>query len=222
MDNTHDLLFMKTNGEPFNLSSEFSYYLGCVFGRYGRQLTTVDLRRSLVTFVLEHEKANEELRKSLASLMKHSVRHQENTYCIKNFGERKSAALKFLSESTGKYLGLINDNDENGTKEDDCSIELYPDPGNIVALVAADSTEGSPKIFLAKLLQYKDKGNTAVLGEMELTEGSSKCYHLKPGSCWTENIKALVWPIDTAYVEKGEYYRLRTSLKDIHKSVKTS
>ena len=222
MDNTHDFLFMKTNGEPFNLSSEFSYYLGCVFGRYGRRLTTVDLRRSLVTFVLEHEEANEELRKSLASLMKHSVRHQENTYCIKNFGERKSAALKFLSESTGKYLGFINHNDENGTKEEDCSIELYPDPGNIVALVAADSTERFPKIFLAKLLQYKDKGTTAVLGELELTEGSSKCYRLKPGSCWTESTKALVWPIDTAYVEKGEYYRLRTSLKDIHKSVKTS
>ena len=154
--------------------------------------------------------------------MKHCVRHQENTYCIKNFGERKSAALKFLSGSTGKYLGFINHNDENRAKGEDCSIELYPDPGNIVALVAADSTERFPKIFLAKLLQYKDKGTTAVLGELELTEGSSKCYRLKPGSCWTESTKALVWPIDTAYVEKGEYYRLRTSLKDIHKSVKIS
>ena len=77
-------------------------------------------------------------------------------------------------------------------------------------------------MLLPRLLQHKDKGTTAVLGELELAEGSSKCYRLKPESCWTESTKALAWPIDTAYVEKGENYRLRTSLKDIHKSVESS
>lgn len=222
MENSHDFLFVKNNGQPFNLSSEFSYYLSCVFGRYGRRLTTGDLRHALVTYVLEHPDTNEELRKSLASLMKHSIKHQENTYYLKNYSKLKSPALKFLSENTGKYLGLTDQYSIGGSSEEEPTSEQSPEPGNIVALAAADSTIRSPQIFLAKLLQYKDNGENAVLGEMELAEGSSKCYRLKPGSSWIESTRSIVWPIDVAYIEKGDYYRLRTSPKEIHKFVKQS
>ena len=222
----HPYLFMKMSGDPFSSSAEFSMYLGNAFEKYGsKYITCNDIRKALVTFVLDQQSTTPELKKSLASLMKHGERYQENVYYQRNFSRDKLEALTFLSQHTGKYLGLLNDGDDHATDraedEPNDEKESNPEVGSVVALVSAASTRKSPEIFLGKLLQYTNKRMKAVLGEMELVEGTSRCYRLKPGYSWTENTEALVWPVDVEFREKDQVYVLRSSLRDLHASVKS-
>ena len=221
----HQYLFMKASGDPFLTSSEFSIYLGSAFEKYGsKHITCNDIRKALVTFVLDQQSTTPELKKSLASLMKQGIKYQENVYYQHNFSSDKLEALNFLSKHTGKYLGLSNESEDLATgKEEDEPFdneETNPEVGSIVALVSEASTWKSPEIFLAKLLQYTDKGRKAVLGEMQLVEGTSHFYHLRPGYSWTENVEALVWPVDVEFRNKEQNYMLKTPLRELHCIVK--
>ena len=221
----HQYLFMKASGDPFLTSSEFSIYLGNAFEKYGSErITCNDIRKALVTFVLDQQSTTPELKKSLASLMKHGIKYQENVYYQHNFSRDKLEALNFLSKHTGKYLGLSNESEDHATgKEEDEPFdneETNPEVGSIVALVSEASTWKSPEIFLAKLLQYTDKGRKAVLGEMQLVEGTSHFYRLRPGYSWTENLEALVWPVDVEFRNKEQVYMLKTPLRELHRIVK--
>ena len=103
----HQYLFMKASGDPFLTSSEFSIYLGNAFEKYGsKHITCNDIRKALVTFVLDQQSTTPDLKKSLASLMKHGIKYQENVYYQHNFSCDKLEALNFLAKHTGKYLGL--------------------------------------------------------------------------------------------------------------------
>ena len=218
-------LFMKASGDPFLTSSEFSIYLGNAFEKYGSKcIICNDIRKALVTFVLDQQSTTPELKKSLASLMKHGIKYQENVYYQHNFSYDKLEALNFLSKHTGKYLGLSNESEDHATgKEEDEPLdnkETNPEVRSIVALVTEASTWKSPEIFLAKLLQYTDKGRKAVLGEMQLVEGTSHFYRLRPGYSWTENVEALVWPVNVEFRNKEQVYMLKTPLWELHHIVK--
>lgn len=225
LSRNHPYLFMKASGDPFSTSSEFSVYLGNVFQKYGSQhITCNDIRKALVTFILDQQSTTPGLKKSLASLMKHGVRYQENVYYQRNYSQDKLEALNFLSNHTGKYLGLLNEDEDNATdqEDDDPNAEKQSNPeiGSIVALVSDASTWRSPEIFLAKLMQYTDKGKRVVLAEMQLVEGTTRCYRLRPGYSWKENIETLVWPVDVEFREKEQVYVLKTSLRELHSIVK--
>ena len=133
----HQYLFMKASGDPFLTSSEFSIYLGNAFEKYGSKcITCNDIQKALVTFVLDQQSITPELKKSLASLMKHGIKYQENVYYQHNFSCDKLEALNFLTKHTGKYLGLSNESEDHATgKEEDEPFdnkETNPEVGSIV------------------------------------------------------------------------------------------
>ena len=215
---------MKASGDPFLTLSEFSIYLGNAFEKYGsKRITCNDIQKALVTFVLDQQSTTPELKKSLASLMKHGIKYQENVYYQHNFSCDKLEALNFLSKHTGKYLGLSNESEDHATGREEEPFdnkETNPEVRSIVALVSEASTWKSPEIFLAKLLQYTDKGRKAVLVKMQLVEGTSHFYRLRPGYSWTENVEALVWPVDAEFRNKEQVYMLKTPLRELHHIVK--
>ena len=88
---SHAHFFLNCSGEPFNLncsgepfkdSSSLCKYLGDLFGReVSIRVSTNALRHSIVTYFNTLEDSKDvKMRKSLATLMKHSVKYQQHTY----------------------------------------------------------------------------------------------------------------------------------------------
>ena len=79
---SHSFMFMTATGMAFN-SSTFASYLSVIFEQEVNILAgTTKLRHALVTHVYSLPEAeNLRLRESLAELMRHSLKHQQKTYC---------------------------------------------------------------------------------------------------------------------------------------------
>ena len=79
---SHKYLFSSTSGRSFT-SSSFSNYLAGLFQReVNVRAGTNKMRHAMVTYVMSlPESESLKLRESLASLMRHSLKHQQQTYC---------------------------------------------------------------------------------------------------------------------------------------------
>ncbi|KAL9963358.1 hypothetical protein ACROYT_G026866 [Oculina patagonica] len=166
----HDFFFVNARGDPFTQNS-YSNYISDFFEKYfSLKLTTVDIRKAVVTHFLSLPQCGDfALRESFATLMKHSVRTQKRYYDERPLAEKKSRAIDLLSSMAS--WGLEDDGVEIIEDEDsELNIELLPIPGEFVALVASNSSEESPEVFLAKLLRLSEDKKTAFLAEFSEVE----------------------------------------------------
>ena len=214
----HDFLFVNSRGDPFTHAS-YTNYVSCFFEKYfSMKLTTADLRKAVVNhFLTLPASSDPALRESFATLMKHSVRTQKRFYDERPLAQKKSKALDILSSTVSRSLDedgvlILSDEDEEG------NIEYLPIPGDFVALVASNSTEKCPEVFIGKVLRLSEDHNTAYLAEYSETEPTK--FKLSAGKSYKEAVNALIYPIDLVYLHSNGIYELRTPKIDIHRQVK--
>ena len=137
-------------------------------------------------FLMLPESGDQSLRESFATAMKHSVRTQKRYYDEQPLAQKKSRALDFLASMASQGPGevsveLLNDSDEEG------NVEYLPKRGEFVALVAANSTESAPEVFVAKVVRLSEDQKIAIQAEFsELRPGR---YKLRVGRSYsTENL----------------------------------
>ena len=213
----HDFLFVNSRGDPFTHAS-YTNYVSSLFEKYfSMKLTTVDLRKAVVNHFLTLPGSNDPaLRESFATLMKHSVRTQKRFYDERPLAQKKSKALDMLSSTVSRSLDedgvlILSDEDEEG------NIEYLPIPGDFVALVASNSTEKCPEVFIGKVLRLSEDHKTAYLAEYSETEPAK--FKLNAGKSFKEAVNALIYPIDLVYLHSNGIYELRTPKIDIHRQV---
>ena len=121
-----------------------------------------------------------------------------------------SSALAWGIEAN--EVNILSDEDQEG------HIEYLPNPGELVALVAANATRPKPEVFVARLLRLsKDHKTTYLTDFKELEPGQFK---LNAGKSYKEAAASLIYPINVVYVHSNGVYKLRTPKIDIHNQVK--
>ena len=213
----HDFFFLNSRGDPFTHKS-YSNYVADLFEKYfSLRITTADIRKAVVNHFLSLPQSSDStLRESFATLMKHSVRTQKRYYDERPLAAKKSKAIDLLSSMASRSL------EEDGVEiveveDEHLNLELLPLPGDFVALVAANSSEESPEVFLAKLLRLSEDKKTAFLAEFSEVEPGK--FKLAAGKSYKEALDALVHPVDVVYLHSNGVYQLRTPKIDIHHQV---
>ena len=214
----HDFFFVNPRGDPFTYHS-YNNYISALFDKYfSLKLTTVDLRKAVVNhFLTLPESGDYSLRESFAAVMKHSLRSQKRFYDERPLAEKKRRAIDLLSSAAARGIeanevDVLSDEDEEGY------IEYLPNPGEFVALVAANSTRPNPEVFVARLLRLSEDHKTAYLADFNEVEPGQ--FKLNAGKSYKEAVAALIYPIDVVYVHSNGVYELRTPKGDIHNQVK--
>ncbi len=226
----HDYFFCNRHGDPFASSGTIAKYLGDIFEReVSIRASTTTLRHSIVTYFNSLEDSNDiSIRKSLAFLMKHSVRYQESVYNDQTSDERTKAARQVIREKIAQNVfGDIGDisncsdrqNSPTNTSDSEDDFELLPMAGDICALLDSCSTKDNVEFFLAKIARYTQDKSEVHLIHMERLEDHENLYRLKPGRAWTESLKSIIFPVDCVWNQTSNAYELRTLPKDIFKAV---
>lgn len=223
---SHGFFFLSAYGEAFQSSSSIAKYIGDIFHReVSIRASTTALRHALVTyFSTIDESKDSNVRKSLAVLMRHSIRYQELVYNDQTFDEKTKAGRKLLRDKIaanvfGARDEFISENDESGNDSNDDFVELKPDSGDIVALLDGASTKANVIFFLAKVARLNEDRSEAHLLHLDKMDGADSLYRLRPGKVWTESVGALIFPLDVVYDSSEKGYELRTSAEDIYKCV---
>ena len=121
-----------------------------------------------------------------------------------------SSALAWGIEAN--EVNILSDEDQEGY------IEYFPNPGELVALVAANATWPKPEVFVARLLRLSEDHKTTYLTDFnELEPGQFK---LNVGKSYKEAVASLIYPINVVYVHSNGVYKLRMPKIDIHNQVK--
>lgn len=211
-DKQHSFLFTRQSGDPFHTSQAFSTYLDKAFNEHsgGLTFTTTNLRKSLVNWLMEHEK-DEGIRQSVARLMSHSTRVQRLRYNTMESAQKIRKAADHLSSYTKGWLGLKSTT-KLGTET------FLPFRDQVVAMVADNSTNAKPVILLGKVIGFNMEQNTVSMAEL-VTAGALRHYQMQIGSVWEEQLDRIVHPIDVSYIDGENVYVLRTPEEDIHRLV---
>ena len=213
----HDYFFVNPRGDPFSQAS-YGNYISALFEKYfSLKLTTVDIRKAVVNhFLTLPQSSDYSLRESFATLMKHSVRAQKRYYDERPLAHKKLKALDLLGSVASRSLGE-GSIDVLSDEDDELNIDLLPAEGEFVALVAANSTNSIPEVFVAKVLRLSDDRKIAYLAEFSETEPGK--FKLNAGKSYRESVSALIYPIDIVYLHSNGVYELRTPKLEIHHQV---
>ena len=124
----HDFFFYNRHGNAFDSSSAIAKYLGDIFEReVSIRASTTALRHSIVTYFNSLEESKDtSIRKSLALLMKHSVRYQESVYNDQSNDEKvKPARLVIRKKSAQDVFRDVSDVDsKNSNSSNDEILEM--------------------------------------------------------------------------------------------------
>lgn len=121
------------------------------------------MRHALVEhFCSSPESSDVRLAESLARVCKHSLKTQIHIYDRRTEPERRSQALSYLNRSAVNFI-LDEPPCSPAIDGSDQETEDLPSPGEMCALVPADSSQKSPSVFLAKVLKYTMDGKSARL-----------------------------------------------------------
>ena len=128
----------------------------------------------------------------------------------------KNEAIDLLSSALAwgietNEVNILSDEDQEGY------IKYLPNLGELVALVAANSTRLKPEVFVARLLRLSEDHKTTYLTDFnELEPGQFK---LNAGKSYKEAVASMIYPINVVYVHSNGVYKLRTPKIDIHSQV---
>ena len=214
----HDYFFVNTKGDPFTTSS-YSVYISALFEKhFSMKVSTHDLRKAVLNYFLSLPSAGDyALRESLAAVMKHSVRTQKRFYDERPLAQKKARALDILGDLASRTLNGEQLEAISQESQDGC-IEILPGAGEMVALVAANSTASRPEVFVARVLRLSDDRLTLWLAQFEEIEESK--FKLTPGKTYRESTNSVIYPVDIVYDHCNHVYHLRTSKIEIHNQVR--
>lgn len=219
--NSHDYFLVNHHGNPFTVPC-FNKYIGNIFEKHCNfRLGINDIRSSLVTFFLTlPESQDNQMAESMATVMKHSVRSQRRFYDQRSTEVKKAPALRFLAHTATS--AIFEDNaiiaNESDTKVDDEGYSnINPISGDFVALVANNSTNSSPQIFIGRIIRYSKDRKDVLLAHME--EVSENLFKLVIGKSYFESTDSLIFPIDIVYKASDRVYELRSDKSDLHNEV---
>lgn len=230
----HKFFFVNKNGEAFLSSAAFSKYISDLFDREtGIRASTNKMRHAICThFMSLPESQNQKLRESLAALMKHSVRHQQDTYNDQRRNERVQMSRSFmrkqlvetdLFEMEENEMRVCQDSKNSLASEEPNSEALLPQIGELVALLDPASTgPDNAFIFIAKVLRYTPDKDRVYLQELEKLNDACDLYRAKCSSTWWENVQTLCYPIDIVYISSEKAYQLRSTAKQIYHDIKSN
>lgn len=230
----HKYFFVNKIGDAFLSSAAFSKYISDLFDReIGIRASTNKMRHAICThFMSLPESQNQKLRESLAALLKHSVRHQQDTYNDQRRHERvqmsrsfmrKQLVEKDLFEIEGNEMCVVQDSKNSLASQESNSEDLLPQIGELVALLDPASTgPDNAFIFIAKVLRYTPDKDRVYLQELEKLNDSCDLYRAKCSSTWWENVQTLCYPIDIVYISCEKAYQLRTTAKQIYHDIKSN
>ena len=218
MGKTHDYFFVNQKGSPFTEAS-YSNYISTLFDKhFSVKLTTNDLRKCVIDYFLSLPQSGDySLRESLAAVMKHSVRTQKRHYDERPLAEKKARAIDFLGGMASRAMEseeieILSDEDDDGY------LETLPSNGELVALVASNSTLSNPEVFVAKVLKFSQDRKTVFLAHF--TEVEPCKFKLEAGKSYRESAKSIIYPVDIEYHYSSGIYELRTPKLDIHNQVR--
>ena len=159
----HDyLFFVNPRGDAFSQAS-YSNYISALFEKhFFHRLTTADLRKAVMAHSFSLPQSSDySLRESFATLMKHSVPTQKRYWDKGPLAQKKSRAVNLLGSFTSRSPD--KDSDEIVSDEDKGNIENLTGQVEFVALVAANSMEASPEVFVATVLRLSEDQKLPIL-----------------------------------------------------------
>lgn len=150
------------------------------------------------------------MKDSLAAALRHSREQAQTTYDRRTANERKSAALELARRKA-------EEDAEPRPGPSNCPQQPEVGIGDFVGLVAEDSTLQKPSVFLGRVQAFLPDGQVCLLWYKNVGGG---IYSLQVDSSqWLESKESLV-PVEVSAAKGREHaFRLRTSLRTIHKSV---
>ena len=153
---------------------------------------------------------DDRMKESLAAALRHSREQAQHTYDRRTANEKKAAALELARRKAEQPSA------EEGPSEPEPS-PLEVAVGQFVGLVAEDSTLQKPSIFLGRVQAFLPDDQACLLWYKNIGGG---VYSLQlDGTPWTESRQSLV-PVEVAPAKgRPHAFRLRTSLRTIHKAV---
>lgn len=154
------------------------------------------------------------MKDSLAAALRHSREQAQSTYDRRTANEKKAAALELARQKAEEEPGSTETTPGPGRSQ-----PSQPDiaAGDFVGLVAEDSSLQKPSIFLGRVQAFLPNDQVCLLWYRNIGGG---IYSLQvDGSQWIESRETLV-PVEVAAAKgRPHAYRLRTSLRTIHKAV---
>ncbi|CAB3988315.1 Hypothetical predicted protein [Paramuricea clavata] len=218
---SHSFMFMTATGLAFT-SSSFTLYLGDLFEREVHvRAGTTRLRHALVTHVLSLPEAESlRLRESLAVLMRHSLKHQQTTYCDISRQDRTFLSLDLVNKSVAEATSSKKSRVES-CAESSCPVEPQHSQicvGDMVGLVDSVSTCAEDAVvFVGRVV--KIRANEVLLMEFRKVEGRETFYRAVVDSSWWENLNSIIYPIDIVYDSREQAYELRSTVAEIYEAV---
>ena len=137
------------------------------------------------------------LHESIASVMKHSLHTQRHHYDERPMSEKKFKAIRFLGDM---MLRAICEDEVYVVSNDDVEsfVEVLPSNGELVALVAAESTISVPSMFIGKNLRYSEDYKTVFLADFQEVKPCQ--FKLNAGKSYRESARSIVYPMDIVYL----------------------
>ena len=216
-EDKHDFFLVNKRGTQFKTSGSFSRYLSLIFQEHlGFPCAINEMRHALVEhFRSSPESSDVRLAESLARVCKHSLRTQIHIYDRRTEPERRSQALSYLNRSAVNFI-LDEPPCSPATDGSDQETEDLPSPGEMRALVPADSSQKKPSVFLAKVLKYTADGKSVRLAWFKELETRPTYYEFQPGTgVWEEKTSSLIYPVDVVFHRLDGTYELRTPKKQL-------
>ena len=210
---------------PFLATGSLSNYLGNMFEReVDIRASTNKMRHAIVThFMNMPESQNIKLRESVASLLKHSVRHQQQTYNDQHRHEKTVMGRSFMHKTISDLDPFEGEENEMANarayarQDEEKDEELLPQIGEICALLdPASTSDDDAYIFVAKVLRYTPDKKRVCLQEMQEVPDSEHLYRVKTSSMWWENVQCLTYAVDVVYNNSEKAYELRTNPAEIY------
>ena len=141
----------------------YSNYMSALFEKhFSHRLTTADLRKAVTAHSLSLLQSSDySLREWFATPLKHSVPTQKRYWDKRPLAQKKSRAVNLL----GSFNSRSPDEDsvEIVSDEDKGNIKYLLRQVQFVALVAANSTETSPEVFVATVLRLSEDQKLPIL-----------------------------------------------------------
>ena len=177
-----------------------------------RGVPLVSVQNPCLSFLLTLGHCDDVLKDSLAAILRHSRDQVQTTYDRRTANEKKAAALELARRKAEKGLdqeALRHNNQPS--EEPELAVRQF------VGLVGEDSTLQKPSILLGRIQAFLPDRQACLLWYRHTGGG---VYSLEvEGGEWLESRDALI-PVSVAPAKgRMHAYRLRTSLRTIHKAV---
>lgn len=186
---------------------------------------TTKLRHAVVTHMMSlPESESLKMRESLSLLMRHSLKHQQLTYCDISRQDRTLISRNLLNRSVEQAASNVQQTDQSDNEAAASNVKQSEDKGersvivgDIFALVDGSTTcLADASIFLGKVMRLEEDGEEVLLMELRNVPGEDSLFRAVPDSCWHESKNSLIFPVDVAWDKSCRAYHLRSTVEELY------